>query len=246
MRTILKQVEPDGFISWKSANQEKIDRYIAEGKTGEVIWKLLLSNLGKDEAINDYSASQLRRVLVEEQFHICCYCNDSIKGESLDTKIEHFLPKETYKEDIFNYLNLIAACNGGERDEKPPNEPNRRTINLHCDTHKGPKDPSQFQLVSPFDNDSSTHFLFRESGEISGITQKGIDTISFLNLDCPKLNLRRKAVIKTYLEILGDDEDEGENIDSLIKEVSEIINGKLQTFCTAILCVLKIRRGIYQ
>jgi uncharacterized protein (TIGR02646 family) len=225
MRTILKQVEPDGFISWKSANQENIDRFIAEGKTGEIIWKLLVSNLGKDEALNDYSASQLRRVLVEEQFHICCYCNDTIKGESLDTKIEHFLPKETYKTDIFKYSNLLAACNGGERDAKP------RT--LHCDTHKGSKDPSQFQLVSPFDSDASTHFLYRENGEISGKTPKGKDTISFLNLDCKKLNLRRKEVIEMYLY------DETEDFETQIKEVIEPIDGKLPAFCMAILSVLE-------
>jgi uncharacterized protein (TIGR02646 family) len=224
MRTILKQVEPDGFISWKSANQKNIDRYIAEGKTGKVIFDLLASNLGKDEAINDYSASQLRRALVEEQFHICCYCNDSIKGESLDTKIEHFLPKETYKEDIFNYSNLLAACNGGERDKKPRS--------LHCDSYKLSKDPSQFQLVSPFDSDASTHFLFRENGEISGKTPKGKETILFLNLDCKRLNLKRKAVIETYFKIL----DEDGNIDSLIEEP---IDGKLQAFCIAILSILE-------
>lgn len=225
MRTILKQVEPDGFISWKSANQEKIDRFIAEGKTGKVIFDLLGSSLGKDEAINDYSASQLRRVLVQEQFHICCYCNDTIKGESLDTKIEHFLPKETYKEDIFNYLNLLAACNGGERDSKP------RT--LHCDTHKGSKDPLQFQLISPFDNDSSTHYLFRENGEISGKTLQGKETISFLNLDCTKLNFRRKLAIEMYLY------DETEDFETQIKEVVEPMDGKLQAFCMAILSVLE-------
>ena len=225
MRTILKQVEPVEFISWKSGKQEEIDRKIAEGKSGEIIWKILASSLSKDEAINDYSTPQLRRVLVEEQFHICCYCNDTIKGESLDTKIEHFLPKETYKEDIFNYLNLLVACNGGERDAKPRL--------LHCDTHKGSKDPSQFQLVSPFDNDSSIHFLFKENGEIHGKTQKGKDTVLFLNLDCTKLNLRRRAVIEMYLY------DETEDFETQIKEVIKPVDGKLQAFCMAVLSVLE-------
>jgi uncharacterized protein (TIGR02646 family) len=227
MRTILKQVEPDGFISWKSANQENIERFIAEGKTGEIIWKLLASNLGKDDAANDYSASQLRRVLVEEQFHICCYCNDSIKGESLDTKIEHLLPKETYKKDIFNYSNLLAACNGGERDKET------KPRKLHCDAHKSSKDPSQLQLVSPFDSDASTHFLFRENGEISGKTPKGKETISFLNLDCPKLNLRRRLAIETYLY------DDKEDFETQIKEIVEPVDGKLQAFCIVVLSVLE-------
>jgi uncharacterized protein (TIGR02646 family) len=226
MRTILKQVEPVGFISWKSANQEKIDRLITEGKTGDKIWELLPSSLSQEIVPNDYAKSELRDALVKEQFFICCYCNDRINGEPLFTKIEHFLPKETYKQDTFNYQNLFASCNGGEREEKP------RT--LHCDTHKGSKDPSQFQLISPFDSDASTHFYFKENGEIKNKTEQGKNTISFLNLDCKRLNLRRKIVIETYLY------DETEDFETQIKEVVIPDNdGKLQAFCMAILSVLE-------
>lgn len=224
MRTILKQVEPDGFISWKSAKQEEIDRKIAEGKSGEIIWKILESSLGKEIMPNDYTKSELRDALVKEQFFICCYCNDAIKGKPLDTKIEHFLPKETHKQTIFDFQNLLAACNGGEREPERP---------LHCDSYKLSKDPSQFQLVSPFDADSATHFLFRENGEVAGKTQKGKDTISFLNLDCKRLNLRRKVVIEAYIY------DESVDVETLIDEVNEPINGMLQPFCIAILSVLE-------
>jgi uncharacterized protein (TIGR02646 family) len=226
MRTILKQVEPEGFISWKSANQEKIDRYIEEGKTGDEIWKEFPSSLSQEIVPNDYAKSELRDALVKEQFFICCYCNDAIKEKPLDTKIEHFLPKETHKQTIFDYQNLLAACNGGERDKKPRS--------LHCDSYKLSKDPSQFQLVSPLDNDASTHFLFRESGEISGKTPKGKETILFLNLDCPKLNLRRKEAIEMYLY------DETFDIETLIEEIIfPNKDGKLQAFCMAILSVLE-------
>lgn len=226
MRTILKQVEPDGFIRWKSANQEKIDRLITEGKTGDKIWELLLSSLSQEIVPNDYAKSELRDALVKEQFFICCYCNDVIKGKPLDTKIEHFLPKETYKQTIFDYQNLLAACNGGERESERP---------LHCDSFKLSKDPSKFQLVSPFDNDASKHFYFNVDREIKSNTEQGKNTIIFLNIDSKRLNFRRKVAIKKYLEIL----DEGEDIDSLIEEVSEIVDGKLQAFCMAILSVLK-------
>jgi uncharacterized protein (TIGR02646 family) len=226
MRTILKQVEPEGFISWKSANRENIDRFIAEGKTGDKIWELLPSSLSQEIVPNDYAKSELRDALVKEQFFICCYCNDAIKRKPLDTKIEHFLPKETYKQTIFDYQNLLAACNGGEREPERPRK-------LHCDTHKGSRDPSQLQLVSPFDSDASTHFLFRENGEIFGKTPKGKETISFLNLDCPKLNLRRKSAIEMYLY------DETEDFGNQIKEVIKPVDGKLQAFCMAVLSVLE-------
>ena len=227
MKPIHKNIEPDEFVKWKSANQETIDRYNAEGKKGDVLWELLQSSLGKEIVPDDYSKSQLRDSLIKEQFYLCCYCNATIKGESLDTKIEHYLPKETYREDIFNYQNLLASCNGGEREPARPRD-------LHCDSYKGSKDPSSLLIVNPLVFKVLSHFSYTESGEISGNTEEEKNTILFLNLHCKKLNLLRKAAIEPY--IYGD-----ENIDTetLIKEVSEPLNGQLQAFCMAILNVLE-------
>lgn len=231
MRQVNKNAEPNEFVLWKLANQEKIDRLIAEEKSGEVLWKEFPSSLSQDVVENDFSKAQLREALVQEQFYICCYCNDSIKGEPLDTKIEHFLPKEKYRDRTFDYQNLLAACNGGEK-EADPKLLNPRV--LHCDSKKDNEDPSQIQLVTPFDIDAHTHFYFTENGEIRSNTQQGKNTITFLNLDCKRLNLRRKKVIETYLY-----EFETEDINAQIDEISEPINGKLQAFCTAILSVLE-------
>ncbi len=230
MRQINKNTEPNEFVLWKSANQEKIDKLISGGKSGDVLWKEFPSRLSRDVVENDYSKAQLRVALVQEQFYICCYCNDSIKGDS-KTKIEHFLPRAKYKDVIFDYQNLIAACDGGE-NETDPTLLNPRA--LHCDSKKSNEDPSQIQLVTPFDIDAHTDFYFTENGEIRSNTQQGKNTIAFLNLDCKRLNLRRKKVIETYLY-----DFETEDIDAQIEEVSEPINGKLQAFCTAILSVLE-------
>jgi uncharacterized protein (TIGR02646 family) len=230
MRQINKNIEPNEFVIWKSANQEKIDRLIAAGKSGDVLWKEFPSSLSQDKVENDYSKAQLREALVQEQFYICCYCNDSIKGDS-KTKIEHFLPREKYQESTFDYQNLLAACDGGEKETDPKLLKPR---DLHCDSKKGNQDPSQTQLVTPFDADAHTHFYFTENGEIRSNSQQGKNTIAFLNLDCTRLNLRRKKVIETYLY-----DYETEDIDAQIAEISEPINGKLQAFCTAILSVLE-------
>ncbi len=230
MRQINKNTEPNEFVLWKSANQEKIDGLIAEGKSGDVLWDILYSSLSKDVVVNDYSKAQLREALLQEQFYICCYCNDSIKGDS-KTKIEHFLPKAKYRDRTFDYQNLLAACNGGEK-EADPKLLNPRV--LHCDSKKDNEDPSQHQLVTPFDIDADTHFYFTENGEIRSNTQQGKNTITFLNLDCKRLNLRRKKAIETYLY-----EFETEDIDAQIDEISIPINGKLQAFCTVILSVLE-------
>ena len=226
MKPIQKNIEPDEFVKWKSANQETINRLNTEGKKSDVLWELLPSSLSKDVVPNDYSTPQLRDSLVKEQFYLCCYCNNAIKGESLDTKIEHYLPKETYRENIFNYQNLLASCNGGERDKSRPRD-------LHCDSYKGSKDPSSLSVINPLDLKVLSDFSYTENGEISGNTEEGKGTILFLNLHCTKLNLLRKIAIETYIY------DEKIDTETLIKEVSEPLNGQLQAFCMAILNVLE-------
>ena len=225
MKPIHKNIEPDEFVKWKSANQETIDRLNTEGKKGDVLWDLLQSSLGNEIVPNDYSKNQLRDSLIKEQFYLCCYCNATIKGESLDTKIEHYLPKETYREDIFNYQNLLASCNGGERDQRPRD--------LHCDSYKLSKDPSSLSIVNPLDFKGLSHFSYRENGEIFSDIEQGKNTILFLNLHCKKLNLLRKIAIETYIY------DENIDIKTQIKEVSEPLNGQLQAFCMAIVNVLE-------
>lgn len=224
MKHIHKQDEPEAFANWKIENEAKINEAIANNLSGEDLWGFLPSSLSKDVVINDYCKAQLREVLVKEQYYICCYCNDSIKGEALDTKIEHFLPKDTHKDKAFHYPNLLAACNGGEK-QKP--------VLLSCDSIKKNDDPLDFNIISPFDVNAHTHFSYKEDGVIEGKTEQGKNTIIFLNLDCKRLQLRRKAVIESYIY------DETKEIAEMISEVKEINNGKLQAFCMAIIGVLE-------
>jgi uncharacterized protein (TIGR02646 family) len=224
MKHIHKQDEPEAFANWKIVNEAKINEAIANNLSGEVLWEFLPSSLSKDVVINDYCKAQLREVLVKEQYYICCYCNDSIKGEALDTKIEHFLPKDTHKDKAFHYPNLLAACNDGAR-QKP--------VLLSCDSIKKNDNPLDFNIISPFDVDAHLHFSYKENGEIVGETQQGKNTINFFNLDCKRLRLRREAVIEMYIY------DETKEIAEMISEVKEINNGKLQAFCMAIIGVLE-------
>lgn len=225
MRQITKLEEPKAFILWKEAKNETISRYIEEEKSGDDIWGLLQSSLSKEAVSNDYSKAQLRASLATEQHYICCYCNDTIKAEPLDTKIEHYLPKDAkeHKSKIFEYQNLFAACNGGER--VIPRE-------LSCDSHKGHNEPTS-EILSPLETDPHLHFLYRENGKVEGKTQRGNNTISFFNLDCKRLRLRRKTVFEEYLY------DEGSSFSEQILELSQPINGKLKAFCTATISVLE-------
>ncbi len=221
MRQINKQEEPIDFIKWKTANQLAITHL--ENEKGDKLWDLLPSSLSKEVVENDYSKELLRQSLVKEQYYLCCYCNASIKGAPLDTKVEHFLPKEKHKHKAFVYQNLLAACNGGERVSP---------VELSCDSRKGDKDPLEYDIISPLVENVEAHFSYKEDGKIVGKTEQGKNTIQFLNLDCKRLILSRKAVIEEYLY------DETNDIQLLISELAYPIEGKLQAFCIAIATVL--------
>ena len=74
---------------------------------------------------------ELRDYLLAEQGHICCYCMQRIKKETM--KIEHWQPQSKYPEKQLDYQNLLAACQGNEGKPKQLQ---------HCDTHKGEQEMS--------------------------------------------------------------------------------------------------------
>jgi uncharacterized protein (TIGR02646 family) len=230
MRTINKHSSPQAFEDWK-INLATIAEYIAnDKKTGDDVYALLPSNLSGQQLPNEYSKNCLRNALVSEQFFICCYCNDEIKGEPLDTRVEHFLPKESNKCQTFEYTNLFAACYGNQNAKQEDKK--EKPSHLHCDNFKGYKNPIG-QLVSPLDKNAHTHFKYLQSGAIEGITDLGKSSIEFLNLNCERLKKRRKVVLAQYLY------DETKDIAELIEEATNLdANGKIQPFCMAVLQLL--------
>ncbi len=226
MKQIHKQPEPQAFIDWKLANKATIDKLIAEGHSGNDIWDLLPSNPSKDEVENDYYKALLRTALITEQLYLCCYCHDAIQNEGSYAPIEHFLPKETYKDGTFKYTNLFVSCNGGQKEPAKPRI-------LHCDTFKGQEDPSLNNIPSPLEAIVETLFIFKENGTISSKTAQGQEAIKFFNLDCARLNLRRKIAIEAYIY------NEELSIEELISEVLQVVDEKMIAFCLAIVQVLE-------
>ena len=131
--------------NWVNSIKNDIDRLHQTEASGGELWALLPSTKTpldkRDENGSYYSKEELREVLFKEQFGLCCYCMNAIKNEPLYTKIEHFLPKETYNpKEVFEYKNLFAACNGGEKDT------NYKPRILHCDSEKGNKNPNEIEI----------------------------------------------------------------------------------------------------
>lgn len=215
MKYINKRQSPSEFEDWK--NQEN-----------PTFWKDLPSSKikedRKEEGVFYYSKAELRTVLVEDQGYICGYCQDSIFNNHT-SKIEHIKARSEYPNLIFDFTNIISCCKG-EKKNPPPKE-------LHCDTFR---DNSDLQ-VTPLDNDCDTHFRYDDLGNIYHETDQGLDTIKKLNLDTPKLNNRRQAVIDSWLSPEIDlTEDYINNLKEVMSKIDE--NLAFKPFCQVILNIL--------
>ncbi len=98
MRWIQKQPEPAALAEYKAAANSD--------------WKPTYSGLDK---------GPIRRALILEQGHLCCYCGGPI-GERLDDcHIEHFVAQSTTDEALrLEYTNMLASCQGTDGRTRVP------------------------------------------------------------------------------------------------------------------------------
>jgi uncharacterized protein (TIGR02646 family) len=141
VKYIQKRSEPEEFTKWK-----------AKSRTWEKFQK----------------KTKIRRLvknsLLEEQFHLCCYCEQSLEGEYDEVEplsdseiyeeaqpdddstkpekshIEHFQPRSDSAVDPLSYENLLCSC----LKDWPPNVP------LHCGALKGNWFDSSLLVMNPF------------------------------------------------------------------------------------------------
>ena len=116
------------FNEWKTENEEIIQEWIENPeKTGDNLWE----ELGKTFSVEketDIDPSVVRHdletTLFEEQHGLCCYCGNAIerirdaKNESWIYRhraIEHFEPKNRFKNKTFDYNNLMLCCKESQR-----------------------------------------------------------------------------------------------------------------------------------
>ena len=202
---------------------ETFDRYISEGKSGDTIFGLLKSSRAKEPIDHDYSKSELREALLNEQGFICCYCNQTIANNE-KTFIEHLQDKGTFRQLTFEYTNLLASCNGSQKMPKPRHQ--------HCDTEKG----SQNLLLSPLDEFCEIQLYFSSKGVVYARCEDGENAIRVLNLNAPQLVRQRMEAIESQIY-------DAETLELIDDNVANIILNDLNNkdtqqhfaeFCTAI------------
>lgn len=127
---------------------------------------------------------ELRRALIEEQYHICCYCC----GRVTETRAhnEHIRPRDRYPRESMDYNNIVASCKS----------------DVSCGQRKGSEFDERL-FVSPLETDCESHFGYYENGEIFGLDERGTYTIDLLNLNSRQLRDARKAVYEDCKKMAG-------------------------------------------
>jgi uncharacterized protein (TIGR02646 family) len=185
-------------------------------------------NLPKDE---------LRRTLLAEQGHICCYCMKRIpqklNQKEIDKsypncKIEHINCQSQNREQELNYLNMLLACNGNHGFPR---------IMQTCDTYKGEMDLS----FNPSDTNRNIENLirYRSNGEIFSDDETIDNELNnVLNLNTKNLSDARAIYYKNIQTkiIFEGKKRKGKNIQKHFyeKEKQNLLtlnNGKFTQYC---------------
>ncbi|MEO0683674.1 MAG: retron system putative HNH endonuclease [Cyanobacteria bacterium J06649_11] len=174
-----KKTSPTLFEEWKAQENPKDWNDLPSSPIKQEL---------KEEGIKYYSKFELRAELLDEQGHICCYCNNKIVNDH-NTIIDHVLPKEGNNNQhlIFDYNNLSASCKGGQKDPKPRE--------LHCDAKK----ENDIIPFSHLDEPRLSEITFDIDGGISSTSDDARQVIKRLNLNIAKLRNLREAALSGFM-----------------------------------------------
>jgi len=148
----------------------------------------------EDFVQNSIDYESVKRGLVQEQSHLCCYCEST--ADDLDSHVEHYEPRSRNQNRTYDYANLACSCNGGIGRDR------------HCGHKKGSDyDPRLF--VNPSTEDSGKLFSYNIEGHICpnlnnshGDTQRVDYMVRTLNLDCARLSGMRRSHGRGLVQII--------------------------------------------
>lgn len=243
MRYIQKKPSPQAFEDWKQTN-------------APTQWSDLQNEpRHPEEGIVYYSKRELREALLIEQGHLCCYCQRRIEN-TIDTVLEHWFPrngadKKKGKDHQFDYQNLMAACNGGERENQ--NRPaGTKPHPLWCDKNK----KEQIISLSPLQKDIELRLTYDQVSpdEIRILPANNHDpdvhsTLKILNLNTPYLEKRRgEAVLGLIFKDIEMKEvvspaEAGILLADLEQKMYELSGDYLPEFCSVKLHFLRLLSG---
>ena len=156
-------------------------KFIQKGKEPEA-WKTYRLT----EGVVFAAIPELKNALLAEQGYLCCYCMQRINFDTM--KVEHWRPRR-YKDFIFAYNKLMAACEGNFCTDK------------HCDTLKD-DDEISINPTYAINNVENIISYKWSDGSLEYLQQYEEDVITFLNLNNTVLKRNRLSVLNAVIQVL--------------------------------------------
>ncbi len=216
MKHIVKHTEPIELSAWRRDNCD-----------------------AKWEDLERSVQALVKRSLIDEQGHICCYCARRIVDH--DSHIEHFVPRNEKTGNpalTFVYENMLASCLKNTMRGDP----------LHCGKARD-EQPDMNIMVSPLEPSCEARFRYDGDGEIYAADKKDDAAdkkdvaaeamIQRLQLRCAKLrNLREGAIDGLFALLEGEPEPDGwrRMVDELRTRDAE---GRFAPFCIVQIAVIE-------
>jgi uncharacterized protein (TIGR02646 family) len=226
--------ETPSFKSWKDG--KKLSKTHLENKSNlesekNDIWKKFTKKTDVKNAV--------KKDLLDEQGYICCYCQSRINMDE-KTQIEHFIARSSDPTKMFDYDNLLAGCDGGQksREDCDQTEKIERIPKFCCHAKEDGTLP-----ISPLEQNCEDHFDYFLNAEneiiIEGKTDEGKCAVEMLQLDLPHLNrLRGNSIIPLITNNNGDFLDKND-LDQIKSTLFNKINNEFTPFCVVIDSVLQ-------
>jgi uncharacterized protein (TIGR02646 family) len=166
----------------------------------------LTDKFKQDKNNRVWTQDYIKNALLKMSHGKCCYCECKINNAGSDLHIEHFHPKDIYKDEVVAWENLLPACS-------------------RCNTRKGKLDTKKNPIIHPVKNNPKNH-LKVEQYYFSHKDDLGEFTIEKLRLnDEIKLAIDRFQLGLSITKSLNDLTKE---IDNYLAN-KEILNAKQET-----------------
>jgi len=142
-------------------------------KTGKAVW----------------NRKFIREAVCNSSYGKCCFSEIKLNQESKYLEVEHFYPKEKYKDEVLLWGSLLPSC---------------KKVN----TTKGDWDTKEFPIINPFVDNPKDHLYFKAYW-FKAKTVIGKRTIERTGINNRKHFAEKRAKIGFYIvEILEDLEDD--------------------------------------
>jgi uncharacterized protein (TIGR02646 family) len=139
----------------------------------------------------NFSVPALLDALLEEQGYICAYCMGKLTKRE-EAHVEHYWPRQSFKSEELDYINLLAVCNGLTQSH-----PEKEDFH-HCDKTKGTEGKMDgtvtLRLLDPREKSKSEDRLtYTLAGQVIPKDEADADVLH----DIEKvLNLNNKALVQ--------------------------------------------------